>query len=69
MDNKCRGKNRGYDRGDRMSCNKNMQTYEFIDIDMDLKGAWECCICGAIIRNMKKHSAFHNAIYLDRGKL
>ena len=50
-----------------MSCDKNMQTYELIDID--LEEAWECCICGAIIRNMKKHTAFHNAIYLDRGKL
>ena len=49
-----------------MSCDKNMQTYEYID--MDLKGAWECCICGAVIKNMKKHTAFHNAIYLDREK-
>ena len=39
-----------------MNCDKNMQTYEYID--MDLQGAWECCICGAIIRNMKKHTGF-----------
>ena len=67
MDNKRRGKNRGSHRRDTMSCDKNMQTYELIDID--LQGAWECCICGAIIRIMEKHTGFHNAIYLERGKL